>query len=92
MFTDNHNWDRDRYSLLHRGEIREVEKREVEKMMSCKGPDRGCFVYYSPKCGEYREISLGCNNRLCSDCGKRYTTMDKGAYVLKWYAKFIPIP
>ena len=63
--------DRDRYSLLHRGEIREVEKREVEKMMSCKGPDRGCFVYYSPKCGEYREISLDCNNRLCSDCGKR---------------------
>jgi len=24
---------------------REVEKREVEKMMSCKGPDRACFVY-----------------------------------------------
>jgi len=28
---------------LHRQEIRQVEKEEVEKMMSCKGPDRGCF-------------------------------------------------
>ncbi|RJS74196.1 hypothetical protein CW714_02000 [Methanophagales archaeon] len=71
IFTDNHNWGR--YCLLHRGEIREVEKREVEKMMSCKGPDRGCFVYYCPKCEEYREISLGCNSRLCSDCGQRAT-------------------
>ena len=42
-------------------------------MMSCKGPDRGCFVYYCPKCEEYHEITLGCNSRLCSDCGKRYT-------------------
>ena len=30
--------------------------------MSCKCPDRGCFVYYSPKCEEYCEISLGCNS------------------------------
>jgi len=71
IFTDNHNWDR--YCLLHRGEIRAVEKREVEKMMSCKGPDRGYFVYQCPKCGAVIEKSLGCNSRLCSDCGKRYT-------------------
>ena len=42
-------------------------------MMSCKGPDRGCFLYQCPRGGEQREISLGCNSRLCSDCGKRYT-------------------
>ena len=71
IFTDNHNWDR--YCLLHRREIRAVEKREVGKMMSCKGPDRGYFVYQCPKCGAVIEKSLGCNSRLCSDCGKRYT-------------------
>ncbi|RJS70809.1 hypothetical protein CW714_06725 [Methanophagales archaeon] len=48
------------------GEIRAVEKREVEKMMSCKGPDRGYFVYQCPKCGVVIEKSLGCNSRLCS--------------------------
>jgi hypothetical protein len=41
--------------------------------MSCKGPDRGCYVYHCSKCCEYHSISFGCNSRLCSDCGKRYT-------------------
>jgi hypothetical protein len=71
IFTDNRNWDR--YYLFHRREVRPVEREEVEKMMGCKGPDRGCFVYYCPKCDEYHNISFGCNSRLCSDCGKRYT-------------------
>jgi len=71
IFTDNHNWDR--YYYVHRREVRPVERAEVEKMLSCKGPERGCFVYYCPTCEEYRTISLGCNSRLCSECGKRYT-------------------
>ena len=71
IFTDNHNWDR--YYYTHRQEVRSVERAEVEKMLSCKGPERGCFVYYCPTCEEYRTISFGCNSRLCSDCGKRYT-------------------
>jgi hypothetical protein len=71
IFTDNHNWDQ--YYLSHGVEIRAVERKEVKKMLSCKGPDRGCFVYYCSKCDEYIEKSLGCNSRLCSDCGKRYT-------------------
>jgi len=65
IFSHNHNWDR--YYLFHREERREIEKREVEKIMSCKGPDRGCFTYYCPKCDEYYDIPLGCNSRLCSD-------------------------
>jgi len=24
--------------------------------LGCKGPDRGCYVYYCPKCGEYHSI------------------------------------
>ena len=73
IFTDNRNWDR--YYYFHRREVRPVEREEVEKMMGlgCKGPDRGCYVYHCPKCGEYHSISFGCNSRLCSDCGKRYT-------------------
>jgi hypothetical protein len=71
IFTDNHSWDR--YYYFHRREVRLVEREEVEKMMSCKGPDRGCYVYHCPKCDEYHSISFGCNSRLCSDCGKRYT-------------------
>jgi hypothetical protein len=71
IFTDNHNWDR--YHYVHRQEIRPVERAEVEKMLSCKGPERGCFVYYCPTCEEFRTISFGCNSRLCSECGKRYT-------------------
>ena len=71
IFTDNHNWDR--YYYVHRRKVRPVERAEVEKMRSCKGPERGCFVYYCPTCKEYRTISLGCNSRLCSECGKRYT-------------------
>jgi len=71
IFTDNHNWDR--YYYVHRREVRSVERVEVEKMMSCKGPERGCYVYYCPNCDEYHDISFGCNSRLCSECGKRYT-------------------
>ena len=71
IFTDNHNWDS--YYYFHRREIRQVEKEEVEKMMSCKSPYRGCYSYYCPKCEEYHDILLGCNSRLCPDCGKRYT-------------------
>jgi hypothetical protein len=71
IFIDNHNWDR--YYYVHRREVRPVEREEVEKMLSCKGPDRGCYVYHCPNCDEYHTISFGCNSRLCSDCGKRYT-------------------
>ncbi|RLG29969.1 hypothetical protein DRN97_11140, partial [Methanosarcinales archaeon] len=52
IFTDNHNWDR--YCLLHRGEIRAVEKREVEKMMCCKGPIVVKFDYFR-ECNALKE-------------------------------------
>jgi hypothetical protein len=37
IFIDNHNWDR--YYYVHRREVRPVEREEVEKMLSCKGPE-----------------------------------------------------
>ena len=50
--------------------LREVEIEEVEKMLSCK---QKCFVCYCRKCNSYEIAPLGCNSRLCSCCGKRYT-------------------
>lgn len=68
IFEHNHNWDR--YLFWHK-DVREVEKREVERMLSCR--DKGCFLWHCPKCNEFHIQSFGCNSRLCSSCGKRYT-------------------
>lgn len=59
------------YLKTHR--VRTVEKEEVEKMLSCKKEDRGCFVYYCKTCDKYVIVPFGCNSRLCTCCGKRYT-------------------
>src|SRR4030042_1531536 len=71
IFLDNHNWDV--YCHQNRGNIREVERFEVKKMLSCKESDKGFFVYYCPCCNESRIVYFGCNSRLCSCCGKKYT-------------------
>lgn len=42
-------------------------------MLSCKDESRGCFLCYCKRCNKYHAVPLGCNSRLCSDCGKRYT-------------------
>jgi hypothetical protein len=49
---------------------RQVEIEEVEKMLSCR---QKCFVGYCKKCNIYEFVLLGCNSRICSCCGKRYT-------------------
>jgi len=69
IFLDDHNWDV--YWYRNRGVVREVERVEVEKMLSCKEGDNGFFVYYCPCCNELRVVYFGCNSRLCSCCGKR---------------------
>ena len=60
--------------------MREVEEREVEKALNCYGHKNGCFVYICKECGEYIFQSLGCNSRICSNCGKRYA--DQWAFSL----------
>ncbi len=59
------------YRLTHTP--RQIEIEEVEKMLSCKSDERGCFVWYCKNCNEYHFERFGCNSRLCSPCGKRYT-------------------
>lgn len=63
------NWE----DYLNTHEVREIEKQEVEKMLSCKDASRGGFWYYCKNCNEYLFVPFGCNSRLCSCCGKRYS-------------------
>lgn len=71
IFSDNHNWDV--YKFKHSNEIREAEVKEVEKMLRCQNDSRGYFLYYCPNCGDVKIIHLGCNSRVCTHCGKKYT-------------------
>ena len=71
IFQDNHNWDCYRY--FNRDKIRDVELKEVDKMLSCKDSSRGYFIYHCRECNEIYTVYFGCNSRLCSNCGKNYT-------------------
>ncbi|MEK7114001.1 MAG: transposase, partial [Patescibacteria group bacterium] len=53
--------------------VRDVELKEVEKMLSCKGFERGYFIYHCPNCKKQITVPFGCNSRICSCCGKRHT-------------------
>ena len=63
------NWEE--YLKTH--SPREIEIKEVEKMLSCGDENRGGFWYYCKCCDKYEFVPFGCNSRLCSCCGKRYT-------------------
>ena len=56
------------YKLNHNPRQAEIE--EVEKMLSCR---QKFFICYCKKCNNYEFVKLGCNSRICSCCGKRYT-------------------
>lgn len=49
-----------------------MEKSEVDKSLGCYGYKNGSYVYSCSKCGAWIFQSLGCNSRLCSNCGKRH--------------------
>lgn len=57
------------FASLH--SVRDVEREEVEKMLSCK--EGAFFACYCKLCNVIRIVSFGCNSRLCSRCGKRHT-------------------
>lgn len=48
-------------------------KKEVLKALECYSPKNGCFVYFCSNCDQFIFQHLGCNSRICSCCGKRYT-------------------
>lgn len=53
-------------------EVLDYQLKEVEKALSCYDSRGGCYVYWCASCKEFVTLSLGCNSRLCSCCGKRY--------------------
>jgi len=69
IFSDNRNWDVYRYR--HRDELRYVEVAEVEKMLSCT--EHGYRLFECSGCGEIMVVHFGCNSRVCTHCGKRFT-------------------
>ncbi len=60
-------------SYVSRNDVTDYQRKEVEKALQCYGSDNGSFVSYCFTCDEYVFQSKGCNSRLCSHCGKRYT-------------------
>jgi hypothetical protein len=79
IFADNNNWDV--FQLSEKANLRDVEIKEVNKMMTCKDADRGFFTYYCENCGTVKTVHFGCNSRICTNCGKNHT--DKWANSLK---------
>jgi len=69
IFSHNHNWDV--YRHVHGDELRDVEIKEVEKMLKCD--TLGFRLFSCPNCGEFELVHFGCNSRLCTHCGKRFT-------------------
>ena len=69
IFSHSHNWDVYRYE--HRDELRDIEIKEAEKMLRCE--DLGYHLYCCPGCGELKVVHFGCNSRVCTYCGKKFT-------------------
>lgn len=69
IFSDNHNWYV--YEFKHKDELRDVETREVHKMLECG--KRGFKLFRCPNCGEEKVVYYGCNSRICTHCGKKFT-------------------
>lgn len=79
IFEDNHNWGA--FRIAEKDNLRDVEIKEVNKMLSCKDESRGFFTYICEYCGTLKTVYFGCNSRICSNCGKNHT--DKWAKSLQ---------
>jgi len=79
IFEDNHNWNA--FSLANKDILRDVEIKEVNKMMFCKDKNRGFFYYHCEDCRADLTVYFGCNSRICTNCGKNHT--DKWAKSLE---------
>lgn len=66
----NDNWETYLKSGIYA--VREVEKREVEKMLSCMDPEKGHSVYMCAECGKTKVVPHSCKSRICTVCGKRH--------------------
>ncbi len=66
----NDNWKN--YATGDYYPIRQVEKIEVDKMLSCMDPENGYTTYMCVDCGNTKKIPHSCKSRICSVCGKKH--------------------
>jgi hypothetical protein len=77
IFEVNLNWAG--FRLAEKDNLRDVEIKEVKKMLSCKDESRGFFTYECESCGTQKTVYFGCNSRICTNCSKNHT--DKWASI-----------
>ena len=66
----NDNWEE--YKKNDKYKVREVEIKEVEKMLGCMDVEEGYTSYIYQECGEIIYIPHSCKSRICTTCGKRH--------------------
>jgi len=66
----NNNWEE--YKQNQPYPLRQVEIKEVEKMLSCMDPEQGYSVYMCEECGSTKIVPHSCKSRICSICGKKH--------------------
>lgn len=69
IFTHNNNWAC--YKKLKKN-IRDIELKEVEKMLNCCNPSKGYMTYQCDDCGDIEHIPFTCKSRICTHCGKKF--------------------
>lgn len=66
----NNNWEE--YRNSNKYEVRDIEIKEVEKMLGCMNPEKGYSKYICEDCGEVKIIPHSCKSKICSICGKKH--------------------
>jgi hypothetical protein len=66
----NNNWEE--YKKNAKYKVRDVEIKEVEKMLGCMDVEKGYTSYICQACGEIIYIPHSCKSRICTTCGKRH--------------------
>ena len=70
MLNLNDNWEE--YKKNDKYKVRDVEIKEVEKMLGCMDIEKGYTSYICQSCGEIIYIPHSCKSRICTTCGKRH--------------------
>ena len=81
---------KDNWETYQRGGVyvvREVEKREVDKMLACLDPEKGHSVYMCVECGKTKVVPHTCKSRICTVCGKKHADVGKLELSYEWAEK-----
>lgn len=84
----NNNWEE--YKKNEKYKVRDVEIKEVEKMLGCMDVEKGYTSYICQACGEIIYIPHSCKSRICTTCGKRHA--DEWAEMINSEMYAVPYP